>query len=1477
VVSPPAPGGQRVQREEHDACALLAWISRSGQSTRDGLEAVLDQLGTVHHRAGFTAGEGDGAGVMVDLPRALWADLLAKAGHPARLAYEPEFAVVHLFLPPGEEEKAAQLAIASASRAGYRLLHPRVAPVCPQALGPRGRQEAPTMLQLALLGDQLPRIPLSQAVQEVEEAGLAVVSWSSATVVYKVRGDARTLQAYYQDLQDPRLTSSFVLGHLRFSTNTQSRFDRVQPFPLLGHNGEINTIQRLRLEALTLGVRLAPGASDSQDVSRLLLDLVTRHGLRLVEAMTLLFPPVPSVLAALPPKERDVLQAARDAMGPVAQGPAAIVARYDDEVVCTLDALGLRPLWLASTPQAYWVTSERAVVPFEQLDADPRPLAPGEMVAFRLRPGGPPTYLDSQEVRAQAVEGLQRRGLHRPAPEPSQPHPQAPLPGGWPLAAHPQSRPGLFGFDQEDLEILRLMADQGVDPIGSLGYDGPLAALAQERRQVSDFLHETVAVVTNPAIDRERETEHFSLEVLLGTRPPLPAESRPVGPALRLASPFILEDLPLATWDPAAVAEVARRRGATLLSQLALPYQRLDMVLPPHLSLAQALEDLAHKAEEAVRHGAALLVLDDGRAFCDGLAPIDPLLGLGAVQTRLAHGKDPSLRRRCGILVRSAGIRRLHDVAACLGLGADAVDPYLLWYEAAQGAANPPQALDRLLKVLGEGLEKVMSTMGTHELRGYALAMSSVGLAEEVRQLLGVPGYLSQGSGHGLARWEEEARQRLAQAQQVQAGTAKVAPARMYHIYPKIWKAAGALAAGQKPYGEYARLLQELEETRPVALRHLLDVVPEREAPDPPGRADPSVGEHDYPLVLSSMSFGSQGEVAYRAYLEGAARAGILCLNGEGGELPDLIGRYGPYRGVQVASGRFGISAPLLARTRYLEIKIGQGAKPGEGGHLPARKVSAKVARARNVRPGVDLISPSNNHDLYSIEDLQQLIDELREVSPQARILVKVPVVPGIGTIAVGIAKAGADVITLSGFDGGTGAARRHSIRHVGLPAELGLWEAHGALLEAGLRAHVELWCDGGMRSAEDVLKCLLLGANRVAFGTLPMVAMGCTICRACQADTCHVGITTQIESVEEAQSRGLRRFVPRHPEEAAQAIERLFRELGEEVARRTAQLGYARTQDLVGHAEHLVQRRGRHLLDLSPLLEPRPCPAYMGPLPRPAAPTSPHAAHLVEGGPPAGTRMVGTALAGHRARQVEEEPPPEPVAIRVREGKVVGQGFAAFHTEYLSTVVLGGAQDGAAKCAVGGRVAILKGRTAKGVYRDGAVGKSFAYGAQGGRFFVQGDADSRAAVRLSGASIVFGARPRPDVDGSAVRANLKGFAFEYMTGGTVVCLGDPGPWMAAGMTGGIVYVLLWPDLGLDLGGLRRRLARGARVELDTDLAPDDRLAVDGLLTEYAQLLEENGQEEEARWVRSLLPPAPGRFARLRPYGSQMPADISTE
>ena len=643
------------------------------------------------------------------------------------------------------------------------------------------------------------------------------------------------------------------------------------------------------------------------------------------------------------------------------------------------------------------------------------------------------------------------------------------------------------------------------------------------------------------------------------------------------------------------------------------------------------------------------------------------------------------------------------------------------------------------------------------------------------------------------------------------------------------------------------------------------------------------------PVLISAMSFGSQGELAYRAYAEAAHLLNIICMNGEGGEIHDLLGKNPRNRGQQVASGRFGVNIAFLNAADYIEIKIGQGAKPGEGGHLPGYKVTEQIAAVRSTTPGVGLISPSNNHDLYSIEDLAQLIDELKTANPHAKVSVKLPVVPGIGIIAVGVAKAGADIITITGYTGGTGAARAHALRHVGLPAEIGVWLAHRHLIESGLRDDVELWVDGGMKSGRDVIKMVCLGANRVGFATLAMVSVGCTICRGCQDGTCHVGITTHVKTKEEAEKRSFKAFRPFEERGSEHSIVTMFDALAEDIRKWLAKMGISNLQDIVGRADLLYQRSHHDRIDLSGLLKPVPRRQKTVAQPggrrisRPRNTVSKQITDIVgeyvnrgdyeltydDGQVMAMDRALGTHLAGAIKRKAI------PNANRIRainlsfsNSAIPGNGLAAFVDDPVNVLVEGGAQDGVGKCATGSKVSILKGLNHNGKRLDGSVGKSFAYGAQGGLFIVQGDADTRACIRMSGADVVFGGQimePLNDsLGGLGARANLKGYAFEYMTSGRAVVLGDPGPWMCAGMTGGVVYQRVQPEMGLTIDAIRHRIASGSVVEIQA-LDDDGHQDVRELLNIYIRTLEENHQSQAAEPLYALLRRPDDHFIKIAP------------
>jgi glutamate synthase (NADPH/NADH) large chain len=1482
---------QKFLANEHDSCGIVAVLEKDGFPRRENMLDALNALTKMDHRSGFLHGEGDGCGILTDLPRDLWARELAERGFSPNWVHSPRFAVAHLFLPkdkPANVEEMKEGIRHLITRRHLLIVGEKWDAVDSSALGPIAREAEPHFWQIAVLANReegLPCVLFELGLELERRFPLQVVSISKDTVVYKVMGSASILPKYFHDLAHPAFSTRATIGHNRYSTNTRSHFFRVQPFSLLGHNGEINTISKLREEARMIGVELPEGGSDSQDLNRLLETLIHRYGMSLPEAIEMVFPPIHHEIKQLPRELQDLYAWFRQAWGPFAQGPAGIVSRYGDECAFRVDALGLRPLWILETDRALYFSSEQGIVPAVDWVKEPKPIAPGETVGVQLAPEFRVIpYAELQELVLARVRKRIRLAGHRakmatpPAPEVA----ETPLPkatDAWYAA---------YGWEREQIQLVENMAEAGSDPIRSLGHDAPLAALADTRQNLADFIKESVAVVTNPAIDREREMEHFSTRAVVGTRPDLTVTASADGLIAELPSPILLEG------KHAKI--VSRKEGTLTWAELLELFGGKGLVccLPLSFqtgtSISDALSSLERQAVEAAQKGCTLLVLDDATCHQGTERYLDPLLAVAriddALKTASPADGGQNLRRRLGIAVRSAALRSLHDVALALGLGADVLSPYLMF---ATVEEEGEEAAHKLFQAINKGLEKILSTIGIHELRGYARLFSAIGLKTEVAEALRIINWCgSEKAGFGFAEMEKDAE---ARAKDFAAEAPK--PARLFRLWPRVWKPIGQLAAGEISYAEFAAKLEEIEQKNPVALRHVTDLVVNRDPVDP-ADVDLSVGIHSLPLVISSMSFGSQGEVAFRAYAEAADRLNMVSLNGEGGEIKDMLGKYPNTRGHQIASGRFGVNVELVNSSNLLEIKIGQGAKPGEGGHLPGKKVSPKVAAARNATVGSDLISPSNNHDIYSIEDLAQIIAELKTANPRAKVIVKVPIVPNIGTIAVGIVKAGADIVTVSGFDGGTGAARIHALQHVGLPAEIGVKAVHTALLEAGLRDQVEVWADGGVRSALDAIKLMLLGANRIGFGTLAMLAVGCTACRGCHLDTCHVGIATQIETVEEATKHGLRRFVPREFDRAVEALMTLFGAFAEEMKRLTALLGFKRTQDLVGRSDLLVQTRCLDRVDLTELLTvpkvkslPVPVMAGMSGVSHaesgliPTGSTSllgsnrvsaVHSAHRVLIGDLSGKRVYGRLDGSYRHL-------PE-LNIALPDGSVPGNGFAAYHADGIRAIVKGGAQDGVGKTAYGGRVAILKTKNRYGVFVGGSVGKGFCYGAQKGLFIVQGHADSRAGIRLSGADLIIGGEIEQPLDDGrgliATRANIKGFAFEYMTAGRAVVLGDPGPWICSGMTGGVVYLRLVPEMGLDEAAIRRRIAKAAKVRLQT---PDEKGVSDlkELLGAYHEELLRSGQIETAERITELMAEPERHFVQIIPVRQQADPSVSTE
>jgi glutamate synthase (NADPH/NADH) large chain len=1531
-VSPPSV-------EDKDACAIYASVRKDATPSHEPLKLAIASLQKMLHRAGNVDGEGDGCGLLVDIPRKIWAEEIRSGGHDPSLSLDPAFAVAHVFIERSQDlEKVRHDARELLGRGGFRVLAERLGAVNSPALGPTAREEEPHFWQVAGLvadAERRDRVLFDLLIELEEGLGVHVPSFSASDCVYKVMGSPQVLADYYPDLRDERYETIGCFGHNRYSTNTWPSFKRVQPFSVLGHNGEINTIAQLRQEARMLGVPIEPGASDSQDLNRTIDTLISREDLSLAEAMEMIVPPIVNEIRALPPELHRFYMYLRQAMGPFAQGPVALIARHERECVFSADALGLRPLWQVETPEDFVFSSEPGVVSVHEMVSEPKPLAPGEKALVTIDRAAKRATLHPHDEMLRIVR---ERWLERTRAEDAGPYDRA-LETGGPLEG--EDVPGYsdagpeepvkvsdrvlagFGWQRDDSKLVQQMASNGAEPIGSLGYDGPLAALSPERQNLADYFKETVAVVTNPAIDREREIEHFSTRAVFGRRPSLHAAGDDTG-TVEASFPVILgghhEMAPL---SDKTYRRIAREHHTYLLEDLWEHFRgraaAVDISLLESETTQGAIERLKQEAVKKVRDGAELLVLTDRTVYEGDRRYVDPHLAVSAIdqalkQFRVEPGEE-NLRRRCGIVLRSAALRNVHDVMLALGLGANGVCPYVMVEVVC--VDDYEQDVSNLCAALKKGMEKVISTIGIHEVRGYARQFSSIGVKPELAEIFQTEHFAaSQRGGVGFAELDDDTNERAG----ILAGSEDAKPAKTFRFYPKVYKAAIATANGSGDYAEYSQKVRDLEKQSPISMRHAMGLRGDRDPVDPSG-VDAGIGHHDYPIVISSMSFGSQSEPAFRAYAEAAKAINVLCVNGEGGEIRDMYGHYRKWRGQQVASGRFGVSAEMLNSSYVAEIKIGQGAKPGEGGHLPGKKVSEKVAAARNASPGTDLISPSNNHDLYSIEDLAELIDELKTVNPDVRVSVKVPVVPNIGTIGLGIAKAGADIITLSGFEGGTGAARQHALRHVGLPSDIGTRAVHRALMEAGIRNRVEIWADGGYRHGHDIVKLHCLGANRVGFGTLAMVSLGCTICRGCQLDTCHVGIATQIETTEQAAEHGLKKFTPQAVDAAAESCARFFGEMGEEVKEVVASLGYERAQDLVGRYDLLEQISHKAELDLAGLITPLEEYLDLEPIDLPVADevmaearaeaglvmarpirmepkqASSQIAALAEdvcGGKivhsefprptDANDRVLGTELAGALSRGRIYGSAPEATedilaSLEFNGGSIAGQGFGAFNAYGLSIRVEGGAQDGVGKGMLGGTLSILKGKGATGSRLNGSVGKSFAYGAQRGRLFVQGSADSRFCIRLSGADVVLAGEPEREIDDSrgcmVDRANAKGFAFEYMTSGRAVVLGDIGPWACAGMTGGRVYVRCGA-FGIDRAAIERRLGEGALVEL-AELDAEGMLDVEDLLGHYADELRATDQDAEAERMLGLAASATEDFLMVVPHRVQADPSVSTE
>jgi glutamate synthase domain-containing protein 2/glutamate synthase domain-containing protein 1/glutamate synthase domain-containing protein 3 len=1416
-------------------------VDLSGVASADLVTSALDLVAHLAHRGATCAdpSTGDGAGILLGIPDRLLRRELAATG----LALPPggTYGVGQFFLPRSRAAQAVahDLTTREAGAAGFRILAWRRVPTTPDAIGEVARRSAPVVEQVFLTpkscyehhGDEALERCLYRLRRRLERAlsdipGAYICSLSSRTVVYKGMLTAGQLGHFYPDLMSPAAASAIALVHARFSTNTLPSWALAQPFRVLAHNGEINTLDgnlagvRARRSLMKggalgpagltdVGPIVTPGGSDSGTLDEV-LEFHVQAGYTTAHALSMLIPPAWQGRDDLRPQLRDFFTYNACLTEPW-DGPAALV--FTDGVIAgaSLDRNGLRPSRWARTDDGWLVlSSEAGALPLDpdRVIARGR-LGPGQILLADPQQG---RVLEDEEVRTRLARqrpygewlssGIRHLSTASPRLVLEEPHPAA-----------LQTEQRIHGWGAEDLKrVLVPMARHGKPPVGSMGKDTPLAVLSERRPSLFDYMKQRFAQVTNPPLDSLRERAVMSLEVLLG------AQGDPLNPGptschrLRLVSP---------------VLDQRSFEALRALDDPGLPLLSFSLAYPigeGTKGLVKNLEDLGDAACDAVRDGARILVLSDS-AWDATRGPTPSLLAVSALHHRLI---EEGLRAHCGLVLDTGEAREVHHLAALIGFGADAVHPRLALQTVRSLAAageldgSPEGAAASLVSAFELGLLKVMAKLGIADVRAYqgAQLFEALGISRQMVARF-FPGTPTRIGGLDTARLAAELAERHAAALDP-AVSGELTDQGLYR-----WRRKGedhaltpaALRALHRAvrendlagYREYASLVERRDANR-LTIRSLLEFRPPETALDLDSvePADDLVRR----FSTSAMSYGSISQEAHETLAVAMNQMGARSNSGEGGEDPsrDAPGRDGSSRRSatrQVASGRFGVTASYLVQADELQIKMAQGAKPGEGGQLPAHKVHPWIARTRSVEPWTELISPPPHHDIYSIEDLAQLIHDLRSVNPQAEIAVKLASGVGVGTIAAGVVKAGADRVVISGGDGGTGAAALGSIHHAGSPWELGLAETHQTLVTNGLREGVRLQVDGGLRTGRDVVVASSLGADEFGFGTAALLATGCIMRRVCHEGSCPVGIATQDPK--------LRARYPGEPEH----VIRFMHFVAEEARKLLAHLGVADLTTFRGRTDLLqVGEEARMTgLDLSILLlVPEPHEGTsLGARRPPPSPTrleravSRAAEPALQGGQPVHwrgsventDRSVGTRLGGEVMRRTRGAGLPQDSVILDLEG-AAGQSLGAFLPQGVTLRLAGQANDGVGKGLSGGRLVIVPPGVALARRPGGSndrpssmavtlegpadvlIGNAALYGATGGEFFLRGAAGERFGVRNSGAM--------------AVVEGVGDHAFEYMTAGKALVLGPSGANLAAGMRGGVLFCL---DLD---GNLRNKL-----------------------------------------------------------------------
>jgi glutamate synthase (NADPH/NADH) large chain len=1417
---------------EHDACGVGFVANIKGRKSHEVIEAGLQILVNLDHRGAVGADPlvGDGAGILIQIPDGLyraWAE-----GEGVSLPPAGEYAVAMCFLPRDADARAAAveqfehfLRVEKQPLIGWRdvpvdtdgLGEAVLAsmPVIRQAFigrGPNVKDQDAHERKLLAVRKQTQN-PLRDLAEKRDLPGLAELympSLSTRTVVYKGLLLAHQVGTFYKDLQDERAESALALVHQRFSTNTFPSWRLAHPYRFIAHNGEINTVRgnvnwmnsrRRTLESELLGPDLNKmwpliphGQSDTACLDNA-LELLVAGGYPLAHAMMML---IPEAWAGNPlmSKERRAFYEYHAALMEPWDGPAAVAFTDGRQIGGTLDRNGLRPARIIITDQDHVImASESGVldVPEERIVRKWR-LQPGKMLLIDMEQG---RIIEDEELKRTLAEAapyehwlaetqfkLEELSLPEPPPSPTPNDPDALL-----------DRQQAFGYTEEDLKFfLEPMAKTGDDPVGSMGSDTPIAVLSRRPKLLYEYFKQNFAQVTNPPIDPIREELVMSLVSMIGPRPNLLGRQAGAHKRLEVSQPILTDE------------DLAKIRSVEELLDGSFRTATLDATWPVEEGaegLEKALHQLCWDAVDAVLLDHNILVISD-RAASAHRIPIPAALATAAVHHHLI---SRGLRMQTGLVIETGEAREVHHFCVLAGYGAEAVNPYLAFetIEQLRQRQDLPvsayEARKNYIKAVGKGILKVMSKMGISTYQSYcgAQIFDAVGLSSKLvdRYFTGTATTIE---GIGLQEIAEESVRRHRDAYSEDPVLRSMLDVGGQYA----WRLRGEAHAWSPEsvsrlqhavranlpdeYRAFAASINEQSE-RLLTLRGLMRFKP-ADRPIPLDEVEPA-SEIVRRFATGAMSFGSISREAHTNLAIAMNRIGARSNTGEGGEEAD---RFTPLPNgdsmrsaiKQVASGRFGVTAEYLVNADDIQIKMAQGAKPGEGGQLPGHKVDKNIARVRHSTPGVGLISPPPHHDIYSIEDLAQLIHDLKNVNPQARISVKLVSEVGVGTVAAGVAKARADHVTISGFEGGTGASPLTSLTHAGSPWEIGLAETQQTLLLNGLRTRIAVQVDGGLRTGRDVAIGALLGADEFGFATAPLIASGCIMMRKCHLNTCPVGVATQ-DPVLRARFTGQ----PEH-------VINYFFFVAEELREIMAEMGFRTLNEMIGRVDRLdmspaLDHWKAHGVDLSRILYAAPAEGQKGlwnqdrqdhGLGRALDHTliADARAALERGEAVRGdyeirniNRTAGAMLSGEVARRYGHAGLPEDTISLTFRG-VAGQSFGAFAARGVTLELVGDANDYVGKGLSGGRVVVRQPPEARREpTRNIIVGNTVLYGAIAGEAHFEGVAGERFAVRNSGAV--------------AVVEGVGDHGCEYMTGGVVVVLGDTGRNFAAGMSGGVAYV----------------------------------------------------------------------------------------